>query len=550
VERLQQNIIQDFTVGGQFRFGSLPGFLTNQPIAFQTGNLPGTHTPRGLRQTIIGTYIQDDIRWRPNLTINAGLRYEMSTVPGEVQDKLSNLPTPTATAPHLGDPLFSNPTLKNFEPRVGFAWDPFRDGKTSVRAGFGMFDVLPLLYEYQLTQISMYPFAQQGRTSNLQQGDFPSGAFERLTASPSFRVCYIEPDPHRSYVMQWNFNIQRELMPSLTAMVAYVGSRGVHQLFRADDMNMVIPTLSPDGYLWPAPIGSGQVLNPNFGRIDHTTWGSNSFYDALQFQVLKKMSHGFQVQGAYTWSKSIDEGSGGMLGDPFGNSIPNMFWFDGRLRRGLSDFNIGQNLVINYTWNIPAPKSLQGATGWALGGWQLGGIFQASTGLPFTPIMGGDPLGINTDDYESPNHLATPGCQSGVNPGNPNSYINLNCFGLPLASSAIAAQCAPFAPGGTPIAGTCANLLGNAGRNSLIGPGLANFDFSLFKNNYIRRISENFNVQFRAEFFNVFNRANFLAPNDNNAIFDQSGAPIPGAGLIDGTSTTAREIQFALKLVW
>jgi len=348
-------------------------------------------------------------------------------------------------------------------------------------------------------------------------------------------------------VMQWNFNVQRQLRPELTAMVAYVGSRGVHQLFRADEMNMVMPTLTPVGYLWPFPAGSGKVLNPNFGRIDNATWGSNSFYDALELQIVKRMSHGFQVQGSYTWGKSIDEGSGSLLGDPFGNGISSLFWFDRKLRRGLSDFNVGQNLVINYTWNVTAPKSLKGAAGWALGGWQLGGILQARTGLPFTTTVGGDPLGTNDNDpWAFPNRLSRPGCGSDVNPGNTNNYIKLNCFSVPMATPSIAAVCTPFSA----VPGSCSNLLGNAGRNSLIGPGLLNFDFSLFKNNHIKRISENFNVQFRAEFFNIFNRANFASPTDNFTLFDQTGASVSGAGLIDSTSTTAREIQVALKLIW
>ena len=115
-----------------------------------------------------------------------------------------------------------------------------------------------------------------------------------------------------------------------------------------------------------------------------------------------------------------------------------------------------------------------------------------------------------------------------------------------MATPAIAAQCTPFSS----VPGSCANLLGNVGRNSVVGPGLVNLDFSLMKNNYIPRISENFNVQFRAEFFNILNRANFAAPIDNSTLFDQTGAPIGGAGAVDSTSTTSREIQFALKLIW
>src|SRR4029077_5129207 len=129
---------------------------------------------------------------------------------------------------------------------------------------------------------------------------------------------------------------------------------------------------------------------------------------------------------------------------------------------------------------------------------------------------------------EPPSRLAGPSCTTLSNPGNPNHYIKTQCLTFPNP----------------------ANLYGNLGRNTVIGPGLSNLDFSLFKNNRIQRISENFNVQFRAEFFNVLNRANFNSPINNSTIFDVAGAAVGGAGLIDGTSTTSRQIQFALKLIW
>lgn len=560
-ERQQLNEFQLSAAGGLFKFGSLTNFLTDQPKSFVAA-LPGHLSPRGLRQTILGGYIQDDVRWRPNLTVNMGLRYEMSTVPIEVQNKLSNLRNLTDPSPTVGSPLFSNPTYAYFQPRVGFAWDPFRNGKTSVRGGFGVFDVLPLLYEYQMKQFSTPPFFLQGTATGLKQGTFPTQAFTELAPSGHLRTFHMQFDAPHNYVMQWNLNLQREVTPSLTASVIYVGSRSVHLPFHVDDANMVLPTQTSAGSLWPCgpPLDSngncttanGTVLNPLIGRMDYFEWNSDAFYHGLQIQITKRMSHGFQAQGSYTWSKSIDEGSATIISDPYANSITSLFWFLPKWRRAPSDFNIGQNLVINYTWNIPSPQSLHGAAAWAAGGWQLGGIVTVQTGLPFTPLIGGDPLGLNSADaFAYPDHLSGPGCHTAVNPGNVNNYINLNCFGLPTAPASLAAECAPFAPnGGAPLAGTCSNLLGNSGRNSVIGPGLATFDFSLFKNNYVRRISENFNVQFRAEFFNLLNRPNFASPIANSTLFDQTGAAVGGAGFINQTTTTAREIQFALKVIW
>ncbi len=532
IERMQLNFMALSNPSGVWNFGSLRNFLTNVPSRFNSG-FANTLSPRGLRQSLFAVYLQDDWRWRPNLTLNWGLRYEAVTVPTEVQGKLSNLVNVTDATPHVGSPWFSNPTLRNFEPRVGFAWDPFRDGKTSVRGGFGIFDVLPLPYQFTLVSSLAAPHFLFGAISggSLPAGSFFTGAYPRLGAS-SLRATYIEQDPKRNYVMQWNFNVQRELASSLTAMVGYVGSRGVHQLLRTDDADLVIPTSTPQGYLWPSPVGSGKTINPNWGSIRGLFYEGNSFYDALELQLTKKLGHGLQLQGAYTWGKSIDTGSSSIAGEQWANSIASPLWFDLRTNRGLSDFNVGRTLVINGTWMLPSPGSLP-AAGWIFRGWQLGGIFKASDGIPFTASYGsnGDPLGMNSSDtHDFPNRVGGSGCESLVNAGNATNYIKTECFALP----------------------TPANLRGNAGRNILIGPGLAVFDFSVVKNTRLPKISESSSVQFRAEFFNLFNRANFSPPAapTNTDIFDASGARNGAAGLVTSTATTARDIQFALKVIW
>jgi hypothetical protein len=499
--------------------------------------------------TLFGLYIQDDWRWRPNLTLNLGLRYEMSTVPTEVHGKLTNLINISDAQPHLGDPYFLNPTLRNFEPRVGFAWDPFRNGKTAVRGSFGMFDVLPLPYEFLTTVDTGAPFAVNGTATGLPTGSFFAGAFP-LLGPASLEQNYIEHAPHRNYVMQWNLNVQRELTPNLTAMIGYVGSRGVHQPVRADDVNLVIPKLTSAGYLWPSPVGSGTKINPSNGSVRGVMWAGNSVFHAFEMGIVKRMSNGFQVQGSYTWGKSIDTSSATLVGDAFGNSISSLHWFDLRLTRGLSDFSISRTLVINGTWQVPTLKSLSGPLRWVVNGWELGAIYKANDGVPFTATFGtdGDPLGLNSvDPWDFPNRLTGPGCHSLVNPGNPNNYIKTQCFAVPTAPSAAfyTANCDPTF-GTSP---QCFNLRGNSGRNVLIGPGLSNLDFSVFKNNYIKRISESFNMQFRAEFFNVLNRANFNVPTTPE-VFDSTGASVANAGLLTSTSTTAREIQFAIKIIF
>jgi Carboxypeptidase regulatory-like domain/TonB dependent receptor-like, beta-barrel len=556
-ERMQHDPFIFTQPNGTFIFGSLKDFLTDVPVQF-TAQPPDKVTPRGVRQSLFGGYVQDDWRWRPNLTLNLGLRYEMVTVPTEVQGKLANLRTPTSPTPFLGSPFFNNPTYRNFEPRVGFAWDPFHNGTTAVRGAFGIFDLLPLNYEFFQQEAQTAPFSEvfAANFSGINVPDlFPTAGVALLAGkTSSLQSAFIQFNPPRNYALIWNLNVQHQLTPSTSLMIGYVGNHGVHMVNREDDINSVLPIQTSPGLLFPFPALSGTILNPTWGGIRGVFWSGTSLYDALETQVTKRMSHGFQIQGAYTWGKNIDSGSATTIGDPYVNSIPSLIFFCNSCRRGLSDFNIAQKFVLNYLWDIPTPKNWGSIGSHVLGGWEVGGIYTAETGVPLTPLIGGDPVGLNSSDtWEFPDRLTGPGCSSLVNPGNPDNYIKLNCFGLPQATPAIAALCTPFVPGGPPnppAAGTCSNLWGNAGRNIVVGPGLETLDFSLFKNNYIKRISESFNVQFRAEFFNIFNRSNFATPVDNSTLFDQSGAPVGGAGAVDVTSATAREIQFALKLIW
>jgi hypothetical protein len=333
-------------------------------------------------------------------------------------------------------------------------------------------------------------------------------------------------------------------------MIAYVGSRGVHNLLQTDDSSIVLPTgLTPEGYLWPLQLPAPPtlpVLNPNFGRVPVTLWNSDEVYHGLELQFQKRMSHGLSGQVSYTWSRTIDSASGSTDGDQFRNGLSSLFFFSSRLRRGPSDFNQTHNFVASYTWDLPSTKEHSSFVDWATSGYELGGIFQVTSGTPFTVVIAGDPLGMNSTDP-----LDFPDIVRGCNPVHGGlNYLNLGCFALPAATPDIAAQCQPFTGAGVP-AGTCANLLGNGGRNSIVGPGLINFDMSLIKNNPIRRISEQFDVQFRFEAFNIFNHANFNPPTSNNQIFNTDGTTgglTPG--VLDATSTTSRQLQLAVKIIW
>jgi hypothetical protein len=531
VERMRDNIFAISDPGGVFSFNSLSALLSNIPFSL-SAPLPATLSERGLRDTILAGYVQEDWHFQPNLTLGFGLRYEMATVPTEVHGRLTALRHLSDATPHLGEPLFSNPTLHNFEPRLGLSWDPTGRGKTAISAGFGMFDVLPLPYLIQFNELFSAPFSEQGNATSLPPGSFPRAGYSYLAASPNtFRQAYFDPHPGRNYVMQYNLSVERQLATDLSAIIAFVGSRGVHQPFRVEDADIVMPTLVPQGYRWPRPVGSGTRLNLSTGRLTAGFWDGDSYYDALQLQVKKNFGSGSHLNGSYTWGKSIDTSSGSMVGDEYSNSISSPLWFNPRLNRGLSDFNIAHNLEINYTWELPSRAGAHAGASWFVSGWQLGGVFEASTGVPFTPTIGGDALGLRSTDptIDVPDLIGAAGCGGPlINPGNPVHYIKTQCFAVP-----------------NPI-----TLRGDLGRNTLVGPGLMNFDFSVFKNNYIKRISDHFNAQFRAEFFNLLNHPNFAPPLDNKNIFDSTGNRIANAGLIDSTQMPSRQIQFAVKLIW
>ena len=529
VERLQDDVLGTSQRNGTFTFSSLANFLMDKPLAFTAALAGGEVAPYDLRQTIVGAYFEDDVRLVPNFTVNLGLRYEMATVPTEVHGRLTNLRNITDAAPHLGSPFFYNPTYRNFEPRIGFSWDPFHSGRTAVRGAFGIYDVLPLTYQFAVALYSAAPFFERSTiSSGLPAGSFPNTAFTLLTPS-QLKYQYIDSYPKRNYVMNWNLNIQQQLAKNLVATIAYVGSHGVHQPFQIQDANIVLPTsLTPAGYSWPTPMGSGTRVNPTAGQITALLWNGSSVYDALQIHVIRQMTKTLQFGASYTFGKSIDTSSASVVGDQFLNSVQNLPWFNASLNRGLSDFDIRHNAVFNAIWQLPGPRDQSGVR-WFVSGWQIGGIYQISSGVPFTPKIGGDPLGLKTSyPFDFPDRIFGPSCESAVNPGDPVNYIKTQCFSFPNPATRI----------------------GNAGRNSLIGPGLSSFDFSLSKNNHVKRISETFNIQFRAEFFNLLNHTNFEPPVANNTLFGANGAAVTTAGLITRTSTSSRQIQFALKLTW
>ena len=604
-ERLRYNVLEQLSPNGRLNTYKLTDFLSNAPHQLNAVAPNGSHEV-GLRESIIAGYFQDDWHTSKKLTVNLGLRYEATTRPKDSKSipgytvngytvatagfqqitTLSNcLASPTACGPVGTDsPIASNPTKFDFEPRLGVAYDPFGDGKTAVRAAFGIFDVLPLPYEFGLNTAATAPFQIIGadKTATLGTGAAdPNINFNQQ----KIRNRYIQQDPKRAAVENWNLSVERDLFAGFTATVGYVGSHSVHLSAASDDINLAPSTfVKGTGIIFPCdPTGGNCASNATGSRVD-PNWGGGagirpvvfdgtSSYEGLQAQLRKAQAHGFQGQFSYAYSHCNDRSSSPVTGDTYLNSIAVPLLTQKTARLGPCDFDVRQVASGNLIWSIPAPRFSAEVANYALQGWQLGSIVTATTGAPFTVTFGGgnDPLGTGFNgDFSMDFADVLANCKAtggkGVN------YINANCFTPPTAPASLAAATAsnpfgcapgfsatayyqnysgPAAPSGRQF---CSNVVGNSGRNAFTGPSLTQVDLSLFKNTKIPAISDALNLQFRAEFFNVLNHTNFLAPGflnnggQNNSVYDFDGSALPTT--LNQTSTSSRQIQLGMKILF
>lgn len=567
VERFQNNGNSESRTRGRVEFRDVRDFILDAIDSRAGRGIEGATVTsdfaRGYRQTLAGFYFQDDVRVLPRFTVFAGVRWEFVTTPQEVNGKVSNQTNAFDPRAQLivGDPrfasgstlccrpLFDNPTRRNFAPRLGLAWDIRGTGKTVLRSGFGLFYEQPLFNVYRNPIFRSLPFVLRARV-NVPDADGPGPArpnsVTSLPVNPNIFVATGQQDTEafqfalrRTYVMQYNLNLQQNLGWDTIVTLAYVGSRGIN-LFGQGDTN-IRRFLPATGAFAPTP-----PPNPNFARVRTVFQGFSSWYNALQVGVVKHPTHGLTFQGAYTFSRCLDErsGSGGRQEYLFGQARafdPFNRFFD----KGLCDFHVQHNFVLNAIYELPfGPggrfgSGLSGAAARIVEGWQIAGVLNLASGIPFTPFVDGDPDGDGTDDNTARPDLV----------GNPNTGTCANGFPVRTPPCWFNDTALRFPAG----------IRGTLGRNVLLGPPLKTFDFSVVKTT---RVTERFRVEFRAEFFNLFNHTNFIPPQnseDGARVFnadrtrDLSGATIQALGFgLDhpGTSTTSREIQFALKFIF
>jgi len=522
VERYQDNMVNPTFSNGIYTFASLSDFLANRAQRF-IGLTPEAQFDRYWRFTLLGLYAQDTFRAHPRLSLNLGLRYEAATTPVELGGRDSALPNLSDRAPTVGQ-LYENPTLKNFSPRVGFAWDVFGDGKTSVRGGYGVY--FNTNNQQNLIVTVTNPPATPRPVIN--NPAFPVPAFRG-----SISIRPVQFDLDNPYVQVWNLNLQRELWYDTVITLGYAGSRGVH-LLRSNDVNVPEPVVRPDGTLfWPA----GQPRpNTAFTTIELKSSDGNSWYNAMVMELRKRWSRGFTAQASYTFSRNIDTTQASTFFSDATNGTTTAFPEFGGLNynKGLADYHAKHNLVINFMWELPFAKGMEGWAGTLLDGWQLAGIGQARSGNPLTVFVARNRSRSQWSPSLAPGigfdrASIAPGfdADSAVT-GDPDAYFNPAAFRLQ--------------PAGT---------LGNLGRGVLIGPDLRIFDLSAVKNTRWTALGDNTVIQFRVEAFNLFNRTNF----GNPSLIAFTGAadneqPLPTLGRIRSTVTSSRQIQLGVRLTF
>jgi hypothetical protein len=539
-QRVQENEdIVSKRLGGA-SFSTLTTFLQGTLINFQIVPL---HTELGWRSLFGAGYVQDAIRLRRNFTFQVGLRDEFTTGWNEAWGRAANYITDGSgvllTAPRIGGATFSrNNATRLLSPRVGLAWDPFGNGKTAVRAGFGLYYSLIEALSFQLNDLPPYNGAVTLTGSLPSLLPLPPVAPSCGPGVPSPCTIYapygVQDDAQTPTVAEWNFSLQQQLGNNTALRLAYVGSHSYHG-FLSIDANSIPPqvcasaggctaggvnaarTTVPQGAQY-IPVGSRP--NPYLSAGFFWYMEGNSSYNAFQADLTRRLSHGLQLRAAYTWSKNLDMNSG-LTGAQSQNQAQMVMDRNGLTRDwGPSALNVANQLSVSATYELPFGK---GAHGWKEklgGGWQLNSITTLLTGFPFTPQIGSNQSGDG--DTRNPDRPSlNPSFSGPVILGRQAQWFNPNAFALP--------------PAGT---------WGNLGRGVFTGPGLADVDFSIFKNAVV---SERARLQLRAEFFNLLNRANLGTPSAT--VF--SGASIsPTAGLITSLATTPRQIQIGLKLMF
>ncbi|MGB2667960.1 MAG: carboxypeptidase-like regulatory domain-containing protein [Candidatus Acidiferrum sp.] len=528
LQRIQTNdsLVQDQY--GQISFTNLQTFLQG---TVSTYTYAPSYTPLSWRSTEGAAFVEDAIKIKPNLEIRLGFRSESTNGWNEAQGRASNYAFNAAgviqTQPVVGGSALAVNNAKFLpSPRAAIAWSPWGSKKTVIHAGYGTYYALLDNLSYRLDQNGPYNTVYAVKSIPFSSIS-PDATYSGVRIIPSG----VQPNLQTPTVESWSLKIERQLWSNTTLGVSYIGSHGYHELLSLD-ANLPTPTICPAA---PCPTGypEGTLYYPSGAALANnavwntTHWFSEgiSSYNGLEVDLNHHWANGLQFRGVYTYSKSLDDGdnmntsvatnSPAFLSNPLN---PNADY-------GRASFDVRNAGVVQATYDLPYGRTKELSSAWQnllLANWQVSTIVTAQSGLPFTPQLSYNPS--NDGDTRNPVRPSwNPKFSGNVMLGGPNEYFNPLAFIQPL-------------PG----------THGNVGRNILGGPSLVETDLSLAKR---FAISERVNLQFRAEFFNLFNHTNLNTPNPV-VYAAATGAPSPTAGVITSTATTSRQVQLGLKLLW
>ena len=485
------NFIQDT---GSFNFPTVPAFLAGNANSF---TITLSERAPSVAQGAFGAFIEDSFKWLPNLTLELGLRYDLNLSPTERYDRFVVFDPQTVSLLRVGRDIeqLYRTSNKNFQPRVGFAWDPFGNGKTSVRAAYA------ILVEQPTTNVAAQTSMNPPLATPLSfTGTIRLDNAINLATAAGNSLFTVDPNYTNAYVQSWNLNVQHELLPDLALMLGYFGSKGTH-LRISRNLNQ------PTNGVRPFPrlsVSSPLLPGATLGNITEVESTGNSSYNALWATVTRRFSRGLQLNASYTWSKSIDYNS--LSAPPTVVTVQNSY--DLRADRGLSDFDARHRFVVSAIYELPFKGNLLKE------GWQLATIIQAQSGNPVNIVTSSSTVNgvANTvrPDVNGPVEIT----------GSLDRWFDTSVF-------------------------TTVARFGNLGRNVIIGPGFNNVDFSVLKN---IKLSDSTNFQFRAEVFDLFNHANFGQPG--RVVGSATFGRISNTRFPTGDSGSSRQLQFALKFMF
>ena len=538
LQRLQSNDNLAQNQYGQASFSTLSSFLQGKVATFTVVPAP---TELGWRSLFGAVFVEDAWKITPRLELRAGFRSESTNGWNESRNRASNYGFTDGiinTNPTIGGSALSDNRAKFLpEPRVGLAYDVFGNGKTALRAGFGVHRALLDALDYRLDQTA--PFNTTLSISNTTVDKLASLASGTTTGGGLISPSNVQPDIATPTVLAWTLKIEQQIAPSTSLTVGYVGSHGYHQIL-SEDQNTPIPVVCPaeacPSVLTPGTIYYASTTKANPNVANTTSWVSQgiSSYNALEVDVRKQLSHGLQLRGVYTWANNLDTGTAWNTSVSANTPAYVMYPGNPKLDYGPAATNIRHAVAINGTWELPFGRTLlRSANSPAkqlASDWEISGVATLQSGFPFSPQLGYNPTG-NGDTR---------------NPVRPN--LNPDFDRAPYRKGV--KQWFDPAAFSAPYPGT----FGNVGRDTLTGPGLKELDLSVAKS---ARIYEQFHAQFRAEFFNILNHSNFTTPNP--VVF--SAGPTPKApsteptrsstaGVVSATATTSRQIQFGVKILF